>query len=75
VFTQSVRATAAERVRPLPGDDLIRDRIGSLTHAVSIARPPRDVWPWLAQMGAGRAGWYSYDRLDNGGRQSERNPP
>jgi hypothetical protein len=70
LFTQTVRATAAERIRPLPGDDLIHDAMGSLTHAVSIARPPRDVWPWLAQMGAGRAGWYSYDRLDNGGRPS-----
>jgi hypothetical protein len=32
-----------------------------------IQRPPHDVWPWLAQMGAGnRAGWHSYDFLDNG---------
>src|SRR4029079_10194778 len=30
-------------------------------------------WPWLAQMGAGsRAGWYSYDCLDNGWRRSAR---
>jgi hypothetical protein len=29
------------------------------------------VWPWLIQMGAGsRAGWYSYDLLDNGRQQS-----
>jgi hypothetical protein len=29
------------------------------------------VWPWLVQMGAGsRAGWYSYDWLDNGRRPS-----
>lgn len=37
------------------------------THAVTVAAAPEDVWPWLAQMGAGRGGWYSYDRLDNGG--------
>jgi hypothetical protein len=66
----SVHATPDERRRPLPGDELIPAAIGSLTHAVTIARPPADVWPWLAQMGAGRAGWYSYDRLDNGGRPS-----
>lgn len=66
----SVRATPDERRRPLPGDELIPAAIGSLTHAVTIARPPAAVWPWLAQMGAGRAGWYSYDRLDNGGRPS-----
>ena len=35
-----------------------------------IAAPPERVWPWRVQMGAGRAGWYSYDRIDNGGRPS-----
>lgn len=28
------------------------------------------VWPWLVQLGASRAGWYSYDRIDNGGMPS-----
>jgi hypothetical protein len=38
-----------------------------------IKRPRHDVWPWLAQMGAGsRAGWYSYDFLDNGRQPSAR---
>jgi hypothetical protein len=32
--------------------------------------PQETVWPWLVQMGCDRAGWYSYDRLDNGGRPS-----
>jgi hypothetical protein len=39
-------------------------------HAVTISAPPESVWPWLVQMGAGRAGWYSYDRVDNDGRPS-----
>jgi hypothetical protein len=26
-----------------------------------------EIWPWLVQMGCRRAGWYSYDGLDNGG--------
>ena len=68
---RSVRATRLERTRGLPGDQLIPDPSGSLTHAITIACPRREVWPWLAQMGAGsRAGWYSYDRIDNGGRRS-----
>src|SRR5215831_2790895 len=68
---RSVSATRDERTRPLPGDELIPNTIGQLTHAITINRPPGDVWPWLAQMGAGsRAGWYSYDRLDNGGHPS-----
>jgi hypothetical protein len=58
-------------MQPLPGDDLIDEPIASLTHAVTIDRPAGDVWPWLAQMGAGaRAGWYSYDALDNGHQPS-----
>jgi hypothetical protein len=64
------RATRAEGARPLPGDDLVPTPIGSLTHAITIRRPPEAVWPWLVQMGAGRAGWYSYDFVDNGGQRS-----
>jgi len=68
---RSVRATREERTRVLPGDDRIPDAIDSLTHAVTIQRPPRDVWPWLLQLGAGsRAGWYSYDWIDNGRQPS-----
>ena len=67
----SVHATARERMTSLPGDDLIAQPVASLTHAITIDRPARDVWPWLAQMGAGvRAGWYSYDALDNGRQHS-----
>jgi hypothetical protein len=67
---RSVRTSREEATRKLPGDELIPDAIASLTHAITILRPPHDVWPWLVQMGAGsRAGWYSYDFLDNG-RQS-----
>ena len=38
--------------------------------AVTIDVPPSEVWPWLVQMGCDRAGFYSWDRLDNGGRPS-----
>lgn len=71
VFGRSVRWTAAEGSTTLPGDALIAQPIGSLTHGITIRRAPREVWPWLAQMGAGTpAGWYSYDQLDNGRRPS-----
>ena len=66
----SVRATRDEKRRPLPGDELIPDPLASLTHAITIRCAPEHVWPWLAQMGAGRAGWYSYDAIDNGGQPS-----
>ncbi len=66
----SIRANPSERTRKLPGDDLIANPIGSVTHAITIRSSSRDVWPWLVQMGAGRAGWYSYDFIDNGGHRS-----
>src|SRR5215469_1051586 len=65
-----VRATPSEQARVLPGDDLIPKPIGSVNHAITIQRPPHDVWPWLAQMGSERGGWYAYDFIDNGGRAS-----
>lgn len=69
--SRTVRASAAEKSQPLPGDTLITEPLDSLTHAITIDRAARDVWPWLAQMGAGsRAGWYSYDVLDNGRQRS-----
>jgi len=69
---RSVRAEETERKRPLPGDEFIAKPLGSFTHAITIGGAPQAVWPWLIQMGAGsRAGWYSYDFLDNGRRPSE----
>jgi hypothetical protein len=58
-------ATAAEVGAGLPGDELMRRADRSTTRAVTIAAPPKDVWPWLAQMGQGRGGLYSYDVLEN----------
>jgi hypothetical protein len=68
MFGRSVRASGDERLRALPGDELIDYPVVVLTHAVTVRKEPRHVWPWLVQMGAGtRAGWYSYDCLDNRG--------
>ncbi|HXR27494.1 MAG TPA: hypothetical protein VN771_06490 [Candidatus Baltobacteraceae bacterium] len=53
-----------ETAKPLPGDDLIADPTPSDTRGLEIAAPPEAVWPWLVQMGYGRAGWYSYDAID-----------
>jgi proline iminopeptidase len=64
------RATKNERRLPLPGDDLLPEARGSSTHAISIRATAERVWPWLVQMGCGRAGWYSHDWLDNGGKPS-----
>src|SRR5690242_3470166 len=63
-------ATRAERGAAYPGDDLIPDPYTVTTMATTIDEPPSAVWPWLVQMGCDRAGFYSFDRLDNGGRPS-----
>jgi hypothetical protein len=53
-----------EVAKPLPGDELIPAPTASDTRGIEIAAPPEAVWPWLVQMGYGRAGWYSYDAMD-----------
>jgi hypothetical protein len=51
----------------LPGDRLVRAPVLTRTMRARMPAPPQAVWPWLAQMGAGRAGWYAIDIVDNGG--------
>ena len=63
-------ATAIEIHRSLPGDQLLPNAQFRATRAITIDAPPDAVWPWLVQIGSGRAGWYSNDLLDNLGRPS-----
>ena len=63
-------STDEETKEDLPGDDLIGSPAFSATRSVTISAPPREVFPWVAQLGYRRAGWYSYDLIDNFGRKS-----
>ena len=63
-------ATDDEVNSEYPGRDVVPDGSRAATMAVTIDAPPSEVWPWLMQMGYDRAGWYSWDRLDNGGQPS-----
>lgn len=56
----------------LPGDELLADAQAQVTQSIDVQAPPERLWPWLLQMGAARAGFYSYDLLDNAGRPSAR---
>jgi hypothetical protein len=57
-------STARERLTRLPGDDIIPEAKVQTDHAVTIDAPPSAVWPWVAQMGWGRAGWYTARWVD-----------
>jgi hypothetical protein len=63
-------ATAEEINSSVVGDDLCSTATLVATRSITIGAPPQDVFPWIRQMGFGRAGWYSYDWLDNLGRKS-----
>lgn len=60
----------ADTARPMPGDELVPEPSGTITRSIVIDASPGAIWPWLAQMGYGRGGWYSYDRLDMKGRSA-----
>ncbi|MGE5227045.1 MAG: hypothetical protein ACM3OO_09240 [Planctomycetaceae bacterium] len=57
-------STTQERRRRLPSDDLVDDPSIVTNHAITIAARAEDVWPWLAQVGWHRGGWYTYRWVD-----------
>jgi hypothetical protein len=63
-------ATRSEVTGVMPGDDLVPVSHFTATRAITIDAPPERVWPWIVQVGYRRAGFYSYDLLDNLGRPS-----
>ena len=58
-------STPHELAAPLPGDDLMPRASLTATRAISVAAAADHVWPWIAQLGQGRGGFYSYDGLEN----------
>ena len=63
-------ATPEEVARVYPHDDAFERPEWNATRAVTVAARPEQIWPFLVQIGWGRAGWYGYDWVDNGGRPS-----
>ena len=70
LFERELGAAPPDDARELAGDEILPEARAQLTHAIDIEAPPAQVWPWLVQMGGQRAGWYSWDRLDNAGKPS-----
>ena len=58
-------ATDQEFDQSLPGDDLIGHADLTATRAITIRASAEQVWPWIAHLGQGRGGFYSYDFLEN----------
>ncbi|WP_182353624.1 hypothetical protein [Flaviflexus huanghaiensis] len=59
-----VGATRNEAAHMLPGDELL-DATVQNDRAVTVPAPPEKVWPWIAQLGQNKAGFYSFERLEN----------
>jgi hypothetical protein len=58
-------ATPQESFAVYPGDEISPGADTVTTRAITIRAPATDVWPWVAQVGQDRAGWYSYRLLEN----------
>lgn len=58
-------ATREEVEGAMPGDDLVSHPTFLATRAITIRGRPEEIWPWIAQMGFDRAGFYGYDLIEN----------
>ena len=54
-----------ERSRVWAGDEFMPEPATQSTHVVTIKAPAERVWPWVAQLGQDRGGFYSYTALEN----------
>lgn len=64
-WSQNWGATLEEVRRGLPGDETVPDAADAETRAITIDAPAALVWPWVAQLGQDRGGFYSYRVLEN----------
>ena len=58
-------AIEEELIMKLPGDEIVPRPRGGYTQAISVRAPADEVWPWIAQVGQGKGGFYSYELLEN----------
>jgi hypothetical protein len=58
-------ATDEEVHVALPGDEIVPAADVTATRAITVRAPAGEVWPWIAQLGQGRGGFYTYDFLEN----------
>ena len=63
-------ATPEEWSRSMPEDQSVNEPAFDATRAITIGATPDQIYPWLIQMGYGRAGFYGYDLIENLGSGS-----
>jgi len=74
VFRPRIRSWGvdpAENEAGLPGDELVAEPMATETRGVTIDAPVSQVWPWLVEMGCGRAGWYSFGTMDRPNKSAD----
>ncbi len=64
-WIETYGATPDEVIDTYSGDEILPDPAIIWTHAVTIDAPPDQVWPWIAQIGQSRGGFYSYTFIEN----------
>ena len=57
--------SAEEAAASFVGDSYVVRPNWLWTHAVHVNAEPKQVWPWVAQIGQGKAGFYAYQWLEN----------
>jgi hypothetical protein len=58
-------ATREEARQTLPGDELLERVDVQADRAITIAAAPERVWPWIAQLGQDKGGFYSFEWAEN----------
>lgn len=64
-FLQNMGATQEERDKEWPGDALHEHIDHASTRAIDIDAAPEQIWPWIVQIGRDKAGFYSYELVEN----------
>ncbi len=64
-LSQRWGASPTEVRMALPGDATLKAPQAGWTNAISIDAPPEQVWPWIAQIGDTRGGFYSFTFIED----------
>lgn len=63
--TRRLGATREEAAQPLLGDELLERADIQTDRAISVEASPEEVWPWIAQLGQDKGGFYSFSWAEN----------